>query len=67
MTDMQARQADSEPLWNVVGAVEREVDSLSDQLRIAIAKLQELTAMHVGTIDTLHANYKWQTELKKQQ
>ena len=62
---MQARQADSEPLRNVVGAVEREVDSLSDQLRIAIAKLQELTATHVTTIDTLHANYKWQAELNK--
>ena len=36
-----------------------EVDSLSDQLRIAIVKLQELTAMHVATIDTLHTNYKW--------
>ena len=58
MANMQARQADSEPLRNRVGVLEREVYSLSDQLRIATAKLQELTAMHVATIDTLHANYK---------
>ena len=49
----------------MVGALEREVDSLSDQLRVAMAKLQELTAMHVATIDTLHANYKRQAELNK--
>ena len=62
---MQARQADSDLLGNRVGALEREVDSLSDQLRIAIAKLQELTATHVATINNLSANYKWQAELNK--
>ena len=62
---MQARQANREPLWNRVGALEKEVDSLSDQLHLAIAKLQELTATHVATIDTLHANYKQQAELNK--
>ena len=45
--------------------MEREVDSLSDQLRIAIAKLQELTATYVTTINNLYANYKWQAELNK--
>ena len=58
MEDMQARQADSELLRNRVGALEKEVDSLSDQLRVAIAYLQELTAMHITTINTLHASYK---------
>ena len=62
---MQARQADSEPLRNRVGALEREVGSLSDQLHIAIAKLQELTATHVATINNLYANYKRQAELNK--
>ena len=65
MADMQASQADSKPLQNRVGALERVVDSLSNQLRIATIKLQKLTAIDIATIDTLHAKNKWQAELNK--
>ena len=43
----------------MVGVLEGEVHSLSNQLHVALAKIQELTTMHVTTINTLHANYKW--------
>ena len=45
--------------------MEGEVHSLSEQLHVALAKIQELTTTHVITIDTLHANYKWQAEVNK--
>ena len=48
-----------------MGALEGEVHSRSDQLHVALAKIQELTTTHVATINTLHANYKWWTELNK--